>query len=142
MPLGFNFTLNFITANTKQDLTDVAGVALDGTLILTAASTQGTDPYYPKGLSAELPMIKLTDMDTCLGSVDPSTQTYSYRMLSPCLAQGFTPPDQSCDQSPECSGNLHKYATSPHRNSSILGIAKDGRVLVGPYIGGSLVDCL
>ena len=68
-----------------QTLDDLVGVAIDGVPIKASPSPQHLDPFYPKSWSGSKAYIAAGPLDSCLGSVDPFSYTYSYTLLSPCL---------------------------------------------------------
>jgi len=68
-------------------------------------------------------------------------------MLPPCLVNAAAmQTTKVCDQVSECTDDLRAYSlaayTSKAKNITVLGVAKDGRLVVGPYNStGELFDC-
>ena len=73
--------------------------------------------------------------------MDPTTFTYSYTMLSPCLFDSSKiNTNLSCSNVSECRTDLRKYALSEGSSSkneyTMVGIAKDGNIIVSPWMFG------
>lgn len=107
----------------------VAGVSVDGVSIMNVNSLNDVDPFYPTGgLSTEL-------VDACLGH--PNAQnTYHYHMASGCSLNPPSGTITSCAANTACSANISAYAMTlltSYRTLTIIGIAKDGHVIYGPY---------
>lgn len=125
----------------------MAGFAIDGVVIKSSTTLGGFDPFYPK-LWAGAGDYQLPEVDSCLGSVDQDSLFYSYSILSPCLLKQSTIDDESlCSQFPECYEDLKGYALKSYTLQSkeqknlqdgvtVLGIAKDGHMIIGPYKDG------
>jgi len=96
-----------------QTLDDLIGVAIDGVPIKASPTPQRLDPFFPKSWSGSKAYIAPGSLDSCLGSVDPDSYTYSYTLLSPCL-QNHSGIDTnlSCANVTECTSDLRKYSKS------------------------------
>jgi hypothetical protein len=75
------------------------------------------------------------ELDMCLGNSDYST-SYHYYSYSPCIhnpTAGVTP--KFCSDISSCNSNKLTYAVYNYTYGSvpIAGIAKDGRLILGPY---------
>ncbi|TNV77359.1 hypothetical protein FGO68_gene3344 [Halteria grandinella] len=124
----------------SQYLEDFVGVAIDGVLIKASTNDQGVDPLFPNGLEQGT-VVTGSDVDSCLGSVDYWTNTYSYNALSPCLLSfDSIDTNKTCATVPNCFSDLPKYSAKPYLQSDvqILGIAKDGHLI----ISNPSLDCM
>jgi hypothetical protein len=107
----------------------VAGVSVDGVAIMNVNSANDVDPFYPAGgLTAE-------SVDACLGH--PNTNDiYHYHIASGCAVNPPSGTISTCTGTSSCSSNLASYAISlftSYRTLTVIGIAKDGHVVYGPY---------
>ena len=84
-------------------------------------------------------------MDECLGtSVEDSL--YHYHMLSPCIMPGSTLNRKTyldlCNDNRKCAEDRWQHALSGYDKHKdvhrVIGIAKDGRFIYGPYTIGGL----
>ena len=68
-------------------------------------------------------------------------------MLPPCLVNAANMDDtEMCEQVTDCTSDLKAYALSGYTTAAntltVLGIAKDGHLIVGPYDStGNVFDC-
>ncbi|CAF1291630.1 unnamed protein product [Rotaria sordida] len=107
----------------------VAGVSVDSVAILNVNSANNVDPFYPTaGNTAET-------VDACLGH--PNIQNiYHYHMASGCALSPPSGTIASCASTSSCSSSIAAYAISlynSYRTLTLIGIAKDGHVIYGPY---------
>lgn len=89
----------------------VAGVALNGVVILGSSSAENVDPFYPKGWSGSS-QTNAEMVDACLGH--PQMQgIYHYHILSPCIKStiGITT-TKACGQLSNCISDIKGYALS------------------------------
>ncbi|CDW90076.1 UNKNOWN [Stylonychia lemnae] len=114
----------------------VVGIALNGVFLFSGTSKYGYDAYFPRayGLNTDPRQI---EFDVCLGSVE-SYNTYRYHMYSPCIYEtSIRTKVMMCKEDGACSFDLRTYAAAntPVEARVILpiGLAKDGRVIYGPY---------
>jgi hypothetical protein len=124
-------TSNFV--NYGSTFNTLAGVSVDGVAILNVNSANQVDPFYPPvGWTAER-------VDACL-SHSQITGIYHYHMASGCALSPPVGNVSQCDQVPACAANITSYSltTFPSwaQNMTVIGIAKDGHVIYGPYIAG------
>lgn len=134
------------TGTTNLDTS--SGIALNGVLIHASSSIFNLDPYYPKSWSGQT-TYSADLMDQCLGHPEATTGIYHYHILPPCLVNAHTlntdTTCSSCGSSVDCSNDLRQYALdqfASYKTDKILGIAKDGHTIVGPYkTDGTLYDC-
>lgn len=118
----------------------VVGIALNGVFIFTAISDYGLDPFFPKAFGTKQNVQKVP-IDQCLGSTETDS-TYRYYMYSPCMFDGVSLRAQAklCQVEGNyelCSKNptWHALAYTPNPVKTIypIGLAKDGKVIYGPY---------
>jgi hypothetical protein len=107
----------------------VAGVSVDGVAIMNVNSANDVDPFYPAGgYSPE-------SVDTCLGH--PNTQNiYHYHIASGCALNPPSGAISSCSGTTSCISSIATYSISlftSYRTLTVIGIAKDGHVVYGPY---------
>ena len=120
--------------NTSSDR--IAGISIDGVPIFNALNYINEDAFYPKTTTST------ESVDQCLGRSEKN-DTYHYRLGTSCP---LDPPDSeitTCDNIPSCHANVTNYSTSmfgSHKSLTIVGIAKDGHIIYGPYTSnGSLI---
>ena len=122
-------TSNFIQNVNSASLNVLAGVSIDGVSILNVNSANNVDPFYPTGgFSAE-------SVDACLGHPNPSN-IYHYHMASACALTQPSGSISSCSSLTSCSSSIASYAISAfssYRTLTVIGIAKDGHIIYGPY---------
>ncbi|CAF1214715.1 unnamed protein product [Adineta steineri] len=114
--------------STPQDA--LAGVAVDGVEILNANSANFVDPFYPPaGYSPE-------GADQCISHPAPTSGEYHYHMASGCMLNPPAGNISGCGPDTGCSPNVANYSLqmfSSYKNLTVIGIAKDGHVIYGPY---------
>jgi hypothetical protein len=131
----------------------VAGVTINGVLIL-ASSSNSHDPYFPKtwsiGTTAQTAPTTIEATDACLGRgtrtttgavpVYPVAGVYHYKMLSPCIMNANNlQTNKLCQAVDECANNATKMqnyslsAYSTYKSEMLLGVARDGHMILGPY---------
>ena len=124
-PSGSNFVLNSGSAS----VTTLAGVSVDGVSIENVNSANNVDPFYPpSGFSAE-------SVDACLGHPN-FANVYHYHIGTGCALNRPTGSITSCNGNTACRTNVSDYAIglfSSYRTQTVIGIARDGHVIYGPY---------
>ncbi|CAF1535037.1 unnamed protein product, partial [Didymodactylos carnosus] len=109
-------------------LNTVAGVSVDGVAILNVNSANSIDPFYPPvGATAET-------VDTCLGHPNINN-IYHYHIGSGCALNPPSSAISACAMT-SCISSIASYAISlysSYRALTVIGIAKDGHVIYGPY---------
>ena len=115
-------------------LNALAGVAVDGVNILNVNSINQVDPFYPPaGFSAE-------GIDQCL-SHPAGNGEFHYHISSGCMVD---PPQgnlTNCSPTIGCLNNVSSYSLqtfASFKNLTIIGIAKDGHVIYGPYLSSGV----
>lgn len=117
----------------------VVGIALNGVFIFAGTSEYGSDAFFPVGYKTGT--ASRLNFDVCLGIQD-SYKTYRYHSFSPCIYD-ITKRAQakSCADDGSCNANPIKYAVDNvpqvFKGISPIGLARDGRVIYGPYRGDS-----
>eukprot|EP00347_Sterkiella_histriomuscorum_P024256 403331763 len=123
----------------------VVGIALNGVPLFQGTSELQYDSLYPKSYGLyRFP--KVVDVDICLGSSQYSS-FYHYYSYSPCiLGTTFKSNAKSvlCANVTSCKNDLVTYmqsGLSPEykANQQIIGIAKDGHKILGPYKKGGII---
>ncbi|CAF3703011.1 unnamed protein product [Adineta steineri] len=114
----------------KTPLDSATGVSVDGVLIFTPDSANNIDPFFPPaGGTAET-------VDSCLAHCQPAG-IYHYHIASGCQVNPPTGNISSCSGTSSCISNVATYSISSFSNyqtKTVLGIAKDGHVIYGPYL--------
>jgi hypothetical protein len=112
----------------------LAGVAVDGVAILNVNSMNQVDPFYPAGnFAAE-------GADQCLSH--PTGQgEYHYHIASGCMVNPPVGDIDGCSPTIGCANNVANYSIqtfSAYKNLTVIGIAKDGHVIYGPYLSSGV----
>ncbi|CAF1197759.1 unnamed protein product [Rotaria sp. Silwood1] len=120
---------NFVLNSGSASVSTLAGVSIDGVSIENVNSANNVDPFYP-------PDVTLTErVDACLGH--PNFQSvYHYHMASGCAVNRPSGSISSCTGTTACNTNVSNYGISlfnNNRNLTVIGVAKDGHVIYGPY---------
>ena len=114
----------------------IAGVAVDGVDIFNVNSANQVDPFYPTGgFTPE-------GGDQCLSHPGGGGE-FHYHTGSGCM---LNPPQgnvSNCSPTIGCLNNVSYYSIqtfSSYRTLTVIGIAKDGHIIYGPYLAsGTLV---
>jgi hypothetical protein len=116
----------------------VVGVALNGVLLFAGTSEYGYDAFFPAAYGNKKSP-RAVETDICLGTSSFSN-TYRYYMFSPCIYESTlkkVAAPCSSELYPGCSTDVrtHALAYVPRQLHTItpVGVAKDGRVIYGPY---------
>jgi hypothetical protein len=83
-------------------------------------------------------------VDACIGH--PAGGAYHYHMLPPCLINTELETTEMCALVSDCTNDVKEYALDSYtlkaKTLTYIGLAKDGRPIVGPYNSdGLLFDC-
>ncbi|CAF1502836.1 unnamed protein product [Adineta steineri] len=126
---------NYVVSGSTQLMAVIAGISVDGVSILNVNSANNVDPFFPAGgYSAET-------VDSCMGHPNPSSNSYHYHIASGCA---LTPPSgtiATCSSTSSCNSNIATYSISTfssYRTKTVIGIAKDGHIIYGPYTTGGV----
>ncbi|CAF3754318.1 unnamed protein product [Adineta steineri] len=114
--------------STPQDA--LAGVAVDGVEILNANSANLVDPFYPAGGYPS------EGADQCISHPAPTSGEYHYHVASGCMVNPPAGNLTGCGPDIGCLNNVANYSLkmfSSYKNLTVIGIAKDGHVIYGPY---------
>ncbi|CAF3957813.1 unnamed protein product [Rotaria sordida] len=121
---------NYVSYSSSGSLNTLAGISVDGVTILNVNSANNVDPFYPTGnYASEL-------VDACLGHPNAASNGYHYHIASGCPLNPPTGMIGSCKSTPACNASIANYSISkfsPYRTLTVIGIAKDGHVIYGPY---------
>eukprot|EP00743_Colponemidia_sp_Colp-15_P001826 GILK01001991.1.p1 GENE.GILK01001991.1~~GILK01001991.1.p1 ORF type:complete len:396 (+),score=20.40 GILK01001991.1:34-1221(+) len=127
VPTASSFTCTGTCENT------LFAVAIDGTSILNPNSANDVDPFYPSPTSVATEMV-----DSCLSHTQVSG-IYHYHTMSSCQLSSNYPSGaiNPCAGTAACNNQISSYMLSGfanQKNLTVLGLAKDGHVLFGPYL--------
>lgn len=124
-----SYTSNFAITTT------LAGISIDGVAILNVNSANNVDPFYPTGgFSAE-------SVDSCLGHPNPSTNGYHYHIASGCALSPPSGAIATCTSTSSCASSIANFSINTftsYRTLTIIGIAKDGHLIYGPYTSAAV----
>jgi hypothetical protein len=121
---------NYVSSSSMASMGTLAGVSIDGVSIFNVNSANDVDPFYPAGgFSPE-------SVDSCLGHPSPSTNGYHYHIGTGCAFTSSSSSIATCTATSACISNIANYSISTfssYRTLTVVGIAKDGHVIYGPY---------
>jgi hypothetical protein len=121
---------NYASSSSMMAMTTLAGISVDGVPILNVNSANNVDPFYPAGgFSPET-------VDACLGHPSPSTNGYHYHIGTGCALNPPSGSILSCLSTAACNSSIANYSItsfSSYRSLTVVGIAKDGHIIYGPY---------
>jgi hypothetical protein len=112
-----------------------------------SSTTNLYDPFFPKAWGSYTNLVT-EKTDVCLGAPD-SSSIYHYHIMPPCKFTPSLAAANACSNVKSCSDGILAYALngySTKKTITPIGIAKDGRIIYGPYDetgsipGGSNVD--
>ena len=118
--------------------TNAMGFALNGVAFQFANQIE-EDPVYPTTVTNEQPL------DICLGHNQQGSESgvipsgmYHYHELSPCLNASFLSGKamSDCASNAGCKADIAQWSLTGYEGATsrtVVGIAKDGHVLYGPY---------
>lgn len=116
-----------------QESSNAMGIAVNGVAFQFANQIR-EDPCYPITESNEQPL------DVCLGhnQRDSDSGMYHYHSVSPCINPAFLEDltVSACSDHASCSASIADWAVSGFAGmatKTVIGVAKDGHVLYGPY---------
>jgi hypothetical protein len=132
LPASVDFSITLNSTNINK----VVGVALNGVFLHPGISELGYDAFYPKAYATQVSPQSI-DPDLCLGSSTYSS-SYHYYMFSPCiLEQKIKHVSSECSSNSKCNNDKIKYTlqlmSSDLKGLIPVGLAKDGRIIYGPY---------
>jgi hypothetical protein len=130
-------TSNVTIYSTPATTYTLAGVSIDNVAIMNPNSLNNVDPFFPPNVTYK------EHVDTCLAHPQ-AAGIYHYHMASGCAVSPPTGNISSCDATTACSTDIISYALSLFPSSAdtltVIGIAKDGHVIYGPYLSnGKLI---
>ena len=108
------------------------GVSVDGVMIYSPDSLNNVDPFYPPpGSSSE-------SVDTCLAHCQ-AAGVYHYHIGTGCMINLPAGSISAC-ASTSCISNIANYSIYGfynYQSRTVIGIAKDGHVIYGPYLSAN-----
>jgi hypothetical protein len=118
------------------DSNSIVGVAINGVFFFSGSSHFGYDAFFPKAYGTRTTP-RAIEVDVCLGTAD-NYNTYRYHMFSPCIYDiSLRDTAKDCANDAVCSKDVrnHSLAHIPEqlKTQDPIGIAKDGRIIYGPY---------
>lgn len=125
---------NYVQRTTAQSMSVTAGIAVDGLHIFNVNSANQVDPFYPTGSFAA------EGADQCLSHPGGGGE-FHYHSGSGCM---LNPPQgnvSNCSPQINCLNNVGPYSVSmfsSYRTLTVIGIAKDGHVIYGPYLSSGI----
>lgn len=104
--------------------------------IFNSNSAEKMDPFYPKEWSSS-GTLETEKVDSCTGHPQVNG-LYHYHILPPCLvAKDHIIATDPCAKNSACSNDIATYTkgyyTTYAKTYTVLGIAKDGHKIIGPY---------
>lgn len=122
----------------------VVGWAVNGIYIYSSSSADEEDPYYPHSWSGNSKTVSEV-VDGCASHPDGNSN-YHYHILPPCLVNNMGMKNPGvCPNITSCNSDVKDYVLgyySGNKTLTVLGVAKDGRVIIGPYKSdGTMFDC-
>lgn len=121
---------NYVATTGATNMNTLAGVSIDGVTILNVNSANNVDPFFPTGGFA------VETVDACLGHPNPSNNGYHYHAGSGCALTRPSGSISTCASTSACNSNVATYSISTfssYRTLTVIGIAKDGHIIYGPY---------
>ncbi|UJR25031.1 hypothetical protein I4U23_006391 [Adineta vaga] len=131
-------TVRIRVQSNEKYLSTMAGISIDNVVILNVNSGDSADPFYPPtGYEQE-------GIDSCL-SHPQASGVYHYHVASGCAVSPPVGNITSCGIDNSCITNVAGYMISTWPSSAkkltVIGIAKDGHVIYGPYLNtGELIS--
>ncbi|CAF0898891.1 unnamed protein product [Adineta steineri] len=122
-------TSGFVNYRTTP-LPTATGVSVDGVLIFNPDSATNIDPFFPP------PGDPVETVDSCLAHCQPAG-VYHYHIATGCQVNPPTGNITPCAATSSCISNIATYSISSFSNyqtKTVIGIAKDGHVIYGPYL--------
>jgi hypothetical protein len=117
------------------NLDTFVGISINGVAILSSSSLNRVDPFYPRNWPGAL-SVTAEMVDACLAHPQVAG-IYHYHILPPCIVNAANiQTNATCAGIAACASDLRSYALSSYDNFKqeiILGVAKDGHMILGPY---------
>ena len=110
------------------------GITITGINMFNALSADDVDPYYPAVYGHVTNITEATEhVDLCLGHPNPMGNTYHYHIPSPCMWDKNIA-RVPCTEENDCDPKTNMLESFEDRKQlTVIGIARDGRVVYGPY---------
>jgi hypothetical protein len=113
-------------------LDTATGVSVDGVMIFSPDSANNVDPFYPP------PSSSTEQVDSCLAHCQ-MFGVYHYHIGSGCMVNPPSGSITACAGT-TCISSIANYSISGFSNyqtMTVIGIAKDGHVIYGPYLSAN-----
>ncbi len=114
-------------------LDSATGISVDGVMIFSPNSANDIDPFYPPvGGTAE-------SVDTCLAHCQ-TAGIYHYHISSGCQVNPPNGSISACAMTSSCISSIANYSIagfSSYQTMTVIGVAKDGHVIYGPYLSSN-----
>ena len=121
--------VNYGTTN----LATVTGVSVDGVVMFSADSADNVDPFYPP------PGFTTEGVDSCLAHCQ-AMGVYHYHIATGCMVNLPSGSISSCAGTTACQTSVANYSISgfsSYQTMTVIGVAKDGHVVYGPYLSAN-----
>ncbi len=116
LPQTSSFTENASGDSKSINYDSYAGMSINGISILSSASGDQVDPFYPGSWSGALKVTAET-VDACLGHPMMIGNVYHYHILPPCLvSKSSINASQSCTDVSDCNKDIKTYALNAFAN--------------------------
>ncbi|CAF1093978.1 unnamed protein product [Adineta ricciae] len=122
---------NFVKSQNASMMDTVAGVAVDGVSIFNVNSANLVDPFYPNPTT-----FPTEGADQCLSHPGGGGELH-YHVASGCMVNPPSGNLTGCGPDIGCLNNVANYSIqmfSSYRVLTVIGIAKDGHIIYGPYL--------
>lgn len=124
-------TSNFVQKSNLLAMAVIAGVAVDGVSIFNVNSANLVDPFYPNPTS-----YGAEGADQCLSHPGGGGELH-YHVASGCMVNPPSGNLTGCGPDIGCLNNVGNYSVqmfSSAQTLTVIGIAKDGHIIYGPYL--------
>ncbi|UJR07632.1 hypothetical protein I4U23_011920 [Adineta vaga] len=124
---------NFVMHQRSMAMSVIAGVAIDGISIFNVNSANLVDPFYPNPSS-------YAAEGQCLSHPGGGGELH-YHIASGCMVNPPSGNLTGCSPEIGCLNNVAAYSVqtfSSLKNLTVIGIAKDGHVIYGPYLSSGI----
>ncbi|UJR07703.1 hypothetical protein I4U23_011988 [Adineta vaga] len=122
---------SFVMYQSSMAMSVIAGVAIDGISIFNVNSANQVDPFYPNPSS-----YAAEGADQCLSHPGGGGELH-YHIGSGCTVNPPSGNLTGCSPEIGCLNNIANYSVqtfSSLKTLTVIGIAKDGHVIYGPYL--------
>ncbi|CAF1113288.1 unnamed protein product [Adineta ricciae] len=128
-------TSKFVKNTTMAAMDVIAGVAVDGVSIFNVNSANLVDPFFPNPTS-----YAAEGADQCLSHPGGGGELH-YHVASGCMVNPPSGNLTGCGPDIGCLNNVANYSVqmfSSNQTLTVIGIAKDGHIIYGPYLSSGV----